>query len=278
MRLARYDARKRVIALRERSLVALLMMGLIVLCSACGSTTQSVTTTSGASPSSLHLPLAIYSASARVQPGTPALVSASCHPGEQMLGGGFAASDLFEYAAYIEASYPSDAMTWITTGSAPASFYDLEAEVYCAPATTPLGIQIIHTSGASATCPQGTVLLGGGFQGSEPIGVSSLQGNGWSSTTSDASTQVYALCAAHHVAPGRVVTATFNPHSTTHNYAPSGADAACPEGQIAVGGSFEGGGLIVESHTRGPSFTGWSVAAGGDADVTISAECILLQA
>jgi hypothetical protein len=91
------------------------------------------------------------------------------------------------------------------------------------------------------------------------------------------SIKVYALCAARYVQPGKVVTAAFNAHSSTHGYAPSSGDAACPAGQIAVGGGFGGGDLILGSQTHGSSFAGWSVAAGGDADMAVSAVCVLLQ-
>jgi hypothetical protein len=201
-----------------------------------------------------------------------------------MLGGGFGAGDLFEYAAYIEASYPSGAATWTVTGAAPASFFDLEAEVYCLRETTPVGLHVVHTMGspaATAACPQDTVLLGGGFQGAQPIDVSRPQGNGWlsatSGATSDTGIQTYSLCSARHVLPGRVVSAPLNAHSSSRGYAPGGGDAACPTGQFAVGGGFAGGDLIVGSQALGPSFAGWAVAAGGDADVTISAVCVLLQ-
>jgi hypothetical protein len=262
--------------MRRKSIVAILM-GLIVLCSACGAPPQATTTTSAP----IHLQLAMYSATARVQQGKVTSVSVSCKPGEQMLGGGFGTSDLFEYAAYIEASYPSDATTWTVVGSAPASYFDVEVDVYCAPAMIPFGIQVVRATSAPAgraTCPQETVLLGGGFQSSQPIDVSRPQGNGWLGASSDTSIQVYALCAASHILRGQVVISAFNAHSSSHGYDPSGGDAVCPAGQIATGGGFEGGDLIVGSEMSGPSLAGWSVAAGGDADVTVSAVCVLLQA
>jgi hypothetical protein len=226
----------------------------------------------------------MYSATARVQPGTPKPLSVSCRPGEQMLGGGFGASNLFEYAAYIEASYPSGTTTWTIVASAPSSFFDIEADVYCVSASMSIGVSVVQASGASsatAACPRDTALLGGGFWGSQPIGMSRPQGNGWLGATAgatlDTSIKVYALCAPRHVQPGKVVTAAFNAHSSTHGYAPGGGDAVCPAGQIAIGGGFEGGDLILGSLTHGSSFAGWSVAAGGDADMTVSAVCILLQ-
>jgi hypothetical protein len=219
-------------------------------------------------------------ATMRVQTGKTTSVSASCQQGEQMLGGDFAASNLFEYAAYIEASYPANATTWSATASAPASYFDLEVAAYCLSAATPVGVQVIQADGTSAStavCPQDMVLLSGGFQSAQPVGVSRPQGNGWMAASSGVNVQAYALCAASHVARGRVVTATFNAHSTTHNYAPSGGSASCPAGQLAIGGGFEGGDLITASEASGPSFAGWSVAAGGDAEMTVSAVCVQID-
>lgn len=112
---------------------------LVVLFSACGVASQKVSTAT-ASP---HVQIATYSATARVQTGKVTAVSVSCKSGEQMLGGGFRSSDLFEYAAFIDASYPSGATTWTVTGSAPASYFDVEADVYCFSAMVPFGIQIV---------------------------------------------------------------------------------------------------------------------------------------
>jgi hypothetical protein len=143
---------------------------LVVLFSGCGVASQPVATAT-ASP---HLQIATYSATARVQTGKVTAVSVSCKPGEQMLGGGFRSSDLFEYAAFIDASYPSSATTWTVT-AAPAPSFSVEADVYCFPAMVPSGIQIVRATGSPAgrvACPQSTVLLSGGYQSSQPIGVS----------------------------------------------------------------------------------------------------------
>jgi hypothetical protein len=74
-----------------------------------------------------------------------------------------------------------------------------------------------------------------------------------------------------------VVTTSFNAHSSSHNYDPNGTEVSCPRGRVAVGGGFAGGDLILASQSLGSSFAGWSVAAGGDAVVTIFAVCALLQ-
>lgn len=263
--------------MRRRTCVAILALSVLVLGSACGANSRSATTapTTTTARTVVHPHLSTYATSARVDTGTPRSVSVSCRPGEQMLGGGFGSSDMFEYAAYIEASYPSSAATWTVTAAAPASYFSLEAEIYCLPETIPLGLRVVHATAATGTCPLDTVLLSGGFQSSQPISVSHPQGNGWLSAGSNAT---YALCAARHIQPGRVVSTHFNVHSSSRGYVPGGAGAACPPGQVTVGGGFASGDLIVGSQTMGLSFSGWSVAAGGDTDVTVFAVCVLLQA
>ena len=51
----------------------------------------------------------------------------------------------------------------------------------------------------------------------------------------------------------------------------------CPAGQAATGGGFEGEDLIVGSYATRPGFAGWSVAVGGDTDVTLSVVCGTIQ-
>jgi hypothetical protein len=261
---------------------AVLPLSLVALCLACGSGPQ-VGVTAAGTPQ--HLAPMSYSASVRVPSRADTPVSVSCRAGEQVVGGGFVASDLFEYAAWISASYPSSATTWTVVGSAPASFFDLAAVVYCAPIARPAGVQIVHASSAgSATvaCPQGTVLLGGGFHAAQPVSASQPRGNGWMSGSTRADSgggeggtvDAYALCATGLVRAGQVVQASFNAHSMSRGYQPGGADAACPSGQLALGGGFAVGELVLASQTRDASFSGWAVAAGGEADVTISAVCV----
>jgi hypothetical protein len=256
--------------------ITLFLGVLVVLFSACGVAPQKVPTAT-ASP---HLQIATYSAMARVQTGKVTAVSVSCKPGEQMLGGGFRSSDLFEYAAFIDASYPSSTTTWTVT-AAPAPSFRVEAEVYCFPAMVPFEMQIVRATGSPVgrvACPERTVLLSGGYQSSQPIGVSYPQSNGWMSASVSASIQVYALCAASHVLRDQVVTSVFNAHSSSHSYAPGSGSVACPAGQVATGGGFEGEDLIVGSYATKPDFAGWSVAAGGDTNVTLSVVCGTIQA
>jgi hypothetical protein len=147
------------------SCVAIVALSVLVLGSGCGANGANPRAPATA-PTAVHLQLSTYTASARVDPGTPRSVSVSCRSGEQMLGGGFGSGDMFEYAAYIEASYPSGVATWTVTAAAPASYFYVEVEVYCLPATIPLGLRVVHAPVATATCPPDTMLLSGGFHAS----------------------------------------------------------------------------------------------------------------
>lgn len=105
-----------------KTIIALLG-GVVALCPACGAPPHKVP--------SPHLPLARYAATATVESGKVTRVSVSCQPGEQVLGGGFSSGGLFEYAAFLEASYPSSPTTWSVMAFGPT--FGLEAEVYCLP-------------------------------------------------------------------------------------------------------------------------------------------------
>jgi hypothetical protein len=152
---------------------------------------------------------------------------------------------------------------------------------YCIPTSEPFSIQIVQANGAPsaiAACPQTWLLLSGGERSAEPMGVSRPLGTGWLGATDETSVSVYALCASRGGLRSQVVTAAFNAHSSSHSYAPGGGSVSCPSGLIATSGGFTAGGdLVVASQATGSSLTGWSVIAGGDADVTIAAVCWGLQ-
>lgn len=205
--------------------------------------------------------------SIEASPRPPLTVAVSCAPGEQMIGGGFVASDVFEYDAFITASYPSSTTTWTVSGKSSSHFW-LSAYVYCWQSSTAVSVQIVRGAG-DVTCPAGTSLLGGGFQGSGEV--SRPIANGWHAENG----QAFALCATRYPSPVRVVTASFNAHSQAHVYAPGGIVMTCPAGSFAIGGGFSSGGdLILVSQATLPAFSGWTLAAGGDANVAGYAVCV----
>lgn len=196
------------------------------------------------------------SASARFPGDAPGQVSASCQAGSQMIGGGFAASDVFEYAASIIASYPSSANTWTVTAGSSSTFI-LEGDVYCLASTPSLGVQIVQTSAAStsgASCPTGAIQLSDGFNHS--------------------TSQSYALCAAQRVSADATATMRYNPHSSSHSYYPGSATLACPAGQTAISGDSSGGDTTLASQSTGTPYQSWFFTVGGDSDQTLSVRCV----
>jgi hypothetical protein len=130
----------------------------------------------------------------RAEVNQPATATATCAPGEQVIGGGYIA-DVFENAKTLFANYPSSVTAWTIRASSPSSYILLTAVAYCVPADASLGIQILQGNG-SLTCPAGTVLITGGYQSETPVNVSQQAGNGWASD----GTSTYAICAGQHLA------------------------------------------------------------------------------
>lgn len=267
---------KRFITTLAFCLLALLLpaCGVVPLSQATGTATPTVTPALPALPphrlGGYDASLVVYSQTVKgieASPHPPLTVAVSCAPGEQMIGGGFVASDVFEYDAIITASYPSGPATWTVSGHSSSSFW-LSAYVYCWHSSAALGVQMVRSAG-DVECPAGTTLLGGGFQGSGDVSLPNA--NGWH--TEDG--QTYALCAAYHLSPLRIATASFNAHSSTHSYYPGGIAMRCPAGSVAIGGGFSGGGdLILVSQAILPDFSGWTLGAGGDGNVTGYAVCV----
>lgn len=207
--------------------------------------------------------------------------SASCRAGEQLVGGGFSTSDVFESAVFALEDYPSAPNTWTVTASS-ISHFTLAAEAYCVPAAPVLAMRSVSAtiSGAgSVACPAGTVLLGGGFSGgTKPADASRPTQNGWYAAVDGAGAQVYALCAGQRASAGSLATATFNSHSSSNGQQPVGQHARCGAGEAATGGGFSGGGLVIGSQRDAPEGAGWVVEGGGDGAITIYAVCIHIGA
>lgn len=256
------------------------LLAILMCASACGNGRAGVTASPDPAHEGVVSPgITVRSASGHVSSDAPrTAVSAACQAGEQMIGGGYATSDTFEYAAMIAASYPASDTTWTVAAlSSPA--FDLSVEVYCLRTSFALGVKIVHAPAApdgAVTCPAGTILLSGGFQLDSSSVASRPEGNGWYAGGARSAGQVYALCASQHVSAGSVVSASFDPHSSSRGQQPDGATLPCPAGQTATAGGFSGGGLIITSASAGAPYVGWSVVAGGDGDVTVYARCVTL--
>jgi len=247
------------------------VVAMTLLVTACGAAQTSTTTYT-------HVRVVAYSTtSADASAQSPYLLtaSASCRPGEQMLGGGFAATDVFEFDAYILASYPSGAATWTVSASS-HSHFSLTTTVYCLQAGFSAGIQQVRGGTATpgeAACPSGSVLVGGGFRSSEPVGSSMPRDATWQASTSGSDVQVYAMCAASHVRLASQAPQPISLHATTNGYQPESFSTTCSAGQIAVGG-FSAGGLVLVSVAEPPNFSAWSLEAGGSGPGDLVAECL----
>ncbi len=247
------------------------VVAMTLLISACSTARTSTTAYT-------HVRVVAYSttsADASVQSRDLLTISASCRPGEQMLGGGFAATDVFEYDAYILASYPSGAATWTVSASS-HSHFSLTVTVYCLQAGFSAGIQQVRGGTASpgeATCASGSVLVGGGFRSSEPVDSSMPRDATWQAGVSGSDAQVYAMCAATHVRLTGRVPQPIDLHATTNGYQPESFSTTCPVGQIAVGG-FSAGGLVLASEAEPPDFSAWSLEAGGSGPGDLVAACL----
>lgn len=191
------------------------------------------------------------------QPEVAALkVSTGCHPGERMVGAGYAATSVFEYNASITASYPTDDHTWVAIGGSQAG---IELEVYCLHGDHLPTMVIVGGVSDAITCPAGSVLLAEGF-GQRTAGA--------------AGPPTYALCATSGAAAGATATAPVTFDSNHNGYMPVYASVKCPIGLFAFGGGTAG----IGNYASGASadFTGWDITGGGQGSGSIYADCVRL--
>jgi hypothetical protein len=155
-------------------------------------------------------------------------VSASCRAGEQMVSGGYyIISADHGYSPY--ANYPSGPNSWtVSVKAAGAASYTLQTYVGCLKANYPLATKIITASAdvakgvsqtATAACPTGSVVTGGGFSFSAPVGVASTAApvsglGGWTVVATGSGDALkatsYALCATRNLAVAPDSTLQFN--------------------------------------------------------------------
>jgi hypothetical protein len=103
--------------------------------------------------------------------------TAACPPGKQAIGGGFSAPVVAGSALVVHDSYLSAWGSWTVTGQVADGSGAVTAYVYCrnssvAPIADVSNSTSLHFSGdnqsVTSTCPAGTRLIGGGFQGTVP--------------------------------------------------------------------------------------------------------------
>jgi hypothetical protein len=171
-------------------------------------------------------------------------VTARCHADEQLVGGGFEASDVFEYAVFLRASYPANNAWTVKTDS--ISHYALAVFAYCLRGEPSLETRIV----SGEECPAGAALLSHGM--TDQGGVT--------------------LCAERHVASVSRATTPFTLNATTTGYQPQSAIVVCPAGAIALDGGATVGLALVSK--AGDGFRRWEVVAGGDGAGAVYANCI----
>jgi hypothetical protein len=225
-------------------------------------------------------------------------VSVSCRAGEQMVSGGYyIISADHGYSPYE--NYPSGPNTWTASVKAAGSAsYTLQTYVGCLKANYPLATKIITASvdvakGASQTataaCPDGSVVTGGGFTLSAPVGVASATApvsglGGWTLVaTGDAlKATSYALCATRNLAVAPESTLQFNIFSQND----SQQSIACKSGdQWLLGGGYSNnddsanGKIAYELNAATADYSRWfiqgrNVDSANNHRVTLWAVCV----
>lgn len=241
------------------ALVACALLAVAVMATGCGALGPAQES-GPPRPAAAAARITIVRASVQVKSDAPMTqVSAICPRDTQMIGGGFAATNVFEYDALVTASYPdphdNGLRTWTAIAGSSSSF-TLSAEAYCLRQGLDLQISLhMEADGRVAICAGGTLPLSAGFNG----GAS------------------YVLCSGrdNHTVSGAPV--TFNPQSSSHSYYPGGATLPCPGDTLALGGVISaGGGRLLASYSAGQPFTHWIIVLGGDWNVTASATCVTI--
>jgi hypothetical protein len=227
-----------------RPRLAITVIASVLVMSACALATQ--TSSAPWSPASVTSAITVRSASAQVASGAKSYqlaVMASCHADEQLLGGGFDASNVFEYALFQHASYPANNAWTVKRDS--ISHYDLDVYAYCLRGQPSLGTKIV----AGADCPAANTALSHGKQEGGQV----------------------TLCAAQHIASVTRVATPITLHAAANGYLAQSARAECPAGTVALDGGSTIGMALASRATTGLS--GWEATAGGDGAGEIYANC-----
>jgi hypothetical protein len=228
--------------------LAITITACVLMLWGCGLTAQTTASATWA-PESITSAITTRSASASNIEDTGSYkltVTATCQTDEQLIGGGFSAGNVFEYALFLRASYP-DSNAW-TVKTDSISHYAVTAFAYCLRGEPSLGTQIV----SGKDCPSASTALSHGKTENGDV----------------------TLCAAHHVASTSRATAPMSLTATHNGYQPESGSVECPPGALALDGGTTVG--LELSSSAGVGFDSWQVVAGGDGAGEAYANCVTL--
>lgn len=217
----------------------------------------------------------------------PFSASAKCPSNTVMVSGGYSITGgTNAQQADVLDSYPASSASWSVTGLNASVGGPLTLTVFadCLKASFPVTTSLVAAGPASGTvsnsCPAGSVVTGGGYQGSGHFSSFAPSGNGWKATLFSGTTKVYAVCATGGLNAGSSPSAT----GAVASSGSGSATVACPAGSLLVGGGFSATPPAVVFGSRGNStLTQWQVEASdrsfgsmSNLSVTARAWCVSL--
>jgi hypothetical protein len=230
----------------SRVRLGIIVLASIMLLSGCAS--QMPATSATWEPASVASAITTRSASAQVASGASSYqltVTARCHADEQLISGGFGASDVFEYALFQRASYPASNAWTVKTNS--ISHYALDVYAYCLRGEPSLGTQIVSGN----ECP--------------------AEASPLSSGKTEAG--VVTLCATRHIASvTHGLTYVALTSGTSNGYQTQRATVTCPAGTLALDGFAPIGTILASKAAHG--FSSWEMTLGGNGAGDVYAECV----
>ena len=181
--------------------------------------------------------------------GQQASASAVCPTGTVVWGGGVAETLSDPAGASLSVSSPTAKTGWFGRANNPTSddsSFSVDAQCAKKPAGYAIVVKAVTDKpgsprGATATCPAGTVVIGGGAD-SGSTSLAGLLVSSWPSSTTTfagymnngsptaAKLQVFAICATQP--PGYTITS----HAANNPPGASTTSVACPAGSVDVGG------------------------------------------
>ena len=231
-------------------------------------------------------------------------VTATCPTGAVLMSGGYAVTGPAAATAGLRASYPDTPNSWtvnmIAIGNGGAVIngpFTVTATANCLQNTIGIVSQVIANApsvagdnavhSATADCPSGSVVTGGGFNYALGVVTNMPHANGWAINVI---TQLGAATTAHVYAVCAVGTLTGAATPSKVQAVPTSGSvsiaAACQTGQTLVGGGFDLNGVPVNSFadSAASDFSAWAdqmavpgeVGPGAPRNGTVFAVCVTI--